>query len=66
MSIWDEEPLAPIEELHDAARLIALDCEIREAEVKLECLRWWAANPARYLSMKKWSEARPVVALRGV
>ena len=63
MSIWD----APsIEELHREARLIALRCELREAEVRAECLRWWAANPERYLSWAKWAEAQPVVALRGV
>ena len=62
MSIWD---LPPIEELHAEAALIALRCELREAEVRAECLRWWAENPERYLSMRKWSEAQPVVALRG-
>lgn len=54
---WDDEP-PPIEELHAQAALIALDCELREAEVKAECLRWWAANPQRYLSLKAHYEAR--------
>ena len=48
---WDDEPLPPIEQLHAEAALIALDCELREAEVKLECLRWWAANPERWQSL---------------
>jgi hypothetical protein len=47
---WDD-PLPSIEELHAEAALIALRCDIREAEVKLECLRWWAANPERYLRL---------------
>jgi hypothetical protein len=48
---WDEDPLPSIEELHAEAALIALRCDIRDAEVKLECLRWWAANPERYLRL---------------
>ena len=64
MSIWDEPPLPPIEELHAQAAIIALDCELREAEVRLECLRWWAANPQRYLSLCKAQGARLLVVSR--
>ena len=55
---WDapDEPdytLIPIEQLHAEAAIMRLEEEAREAAVKAECLRWWAANPERYLSLKK-------------
>ena len=54
---WDDD-LPPLEQLHAEAALISLDCELREAEVKAECLRWWAANPERYLSLRAHYEER--------
>ena len=64
MSILDDPPLPPIEKLHREAALIDLRCELREAEVRAECLRWWAANPQRYLSLCKAQGARLLVVSR--
>ena len=44
MSIWDEEPLPPIEVLHLQAEEISIEVEIGELEVRLEGLRWSLAK----------------------
>ena len=44
---WDAPDLVPLAELHAQAALLLVEQQIRDAEVALEALRWWKANPDR-------------------
>ena len=47
MSIWDEPPLVPIEELHAEAKLIERIVWLRETRVGLEYDLWWVEREER-------------------
>ena len=52
MSIWDEEPLAPMPVLRLEAERIAIGVEIRELEVQLDGLRWSYAKLEEHIRDK--------------